>query len=230
MNFVITGTSKGLGKYLALSYLSEGHSVAGCSRSESTIEHPLYSHHQLDVSSENDVAKMIRKVVSDHKVIDALINNAGRASMNHILTTPSRTADELLRTNFLGTFLMTREVGKQMCRQKKGAIVNFSTVAVPLALEGEAVYASTKSAIETFTKITAKELGHFGVRVNAVGPTPVETDLIRAVPPQKIAEIIDQQAIKRMGEAGDVKNVIDFFISPASQFITGQVLYLGGVA
>jgi len=116
-----------------------------------------------------------------------------------------------------------------MMKQKLGSIVNYTTVAVPLDLEGEAVYAASKAAIESLTRISAKELGQFGIRVNAVGPTPVKTDLIRNVPENKLQELLNQQALRRFGEFDDVVNVIDFYNSEKSNFITGQTLYLGGV-
>jgi len=158
-----------------------------------------------------------------------LLNNAGIAAMNHILTTPYQNAHNIFNTNFFGTFLFSREVAKTMMKQKSGSIVNYTTVAVPLDLAGEAVYAASKAAIESFTRVSAKELGQFGVRVNAIGPTPVKTDLIRNVPENKLQELLDQQAIQRFGEFDDVVNVIDFFNSEKSNFITGQILYLGGV-
>ena len=116
-----------------------------------------------------------------------------------------------------------------MLKQKRGRIINFSTVAVPLNLEGELVYASSKSAIEKMTKILAKELSTYNITVNAVGPTPIKTDLTRTVPKQKLDELINMQAIKRFGEMDDVVNVIDFFIDERSDFITGQIVYLGGL-
>lgn len=102
-------------------------------------------------------------------------------------------------------------------------------MAVPLHLQGELVYAASKAAIEELTKILAGEVGESDVTVNAIGPTPIDTDLIKNVPADKIEKLIGRQSVKRLGTYEDVKNVIDFFISPGSSFITGQVLYLGGV-
>ena len=116
-----------------------------------------------------------------------------------------------------------------MRKRKSGRIVNLASVAVPLKLEGEAVYAASKAAVLTFTQVAAKELASFGITVNAVGPTPIQTDLIKAVPPEKIEKLISLQAIPRPGKLEDVSNVIDFFIQPESNFITGQVIFLGGV-
>lgn len=226
---IITGTRKGLGKALAEYFLAGGDLVFGCSRRSSSIEHPNYKHYSFDVSSEKDVINMIRDVYKKTKRIDVLINNAGVASMNHALLTPYSTLEKIFQTNFNGTFLMCREVSKIMIRQKFGRIVNYSTVAVPLNLEGELVYSSSKAAVEQLTKVLAAELGQSGVTVNAVGPTPISTDLIKNVPENKINELIEKQGIKRLGTIEDVLNVVNFFIAPESNFITGQIVYLGGV-
>ncbi|MCR9298793.1 SDR family oxidoreductase [Vibrio fluvialis] len=229
LNIVITGTRKGLGKALAEHYLAQGHVVFGCSRQAASIEHDRYVHFELDVCDEKSVVKMVRSLRKSHGKIDVLVNNAGIAAMNHFLTTPLASAEKVFSTNFVGTFLFSREVAKLMMKQKSGCIVNYSTVAVPLDLEGEAVYAASKAAVESLTRIIAKELAPYGIRVNAVGPTPIPTDLIKTVPKNKIEELVDSQAIKRLGSESDVINVIDFFISPKSDFITGQIMYLGGV-
>lgn len=227
--YIITGTRKGLGRQLAEYYLARGHYVAGCSRGETSIMHEKYRHYELDVADEKAVVGMVRAVRKSFGNIDVLLNNAGVAAMNHILTTPYGNARTVFDVNFFGTFLFSREVSKVMMKQKNGSIVNYTTVAVALDLAGEAVYAASKAAIESFTRVSAKELGQFGVRVNAIGPTPVRTDLIRNVPENKLQVLLDQQAIQRFGEFDDVVNVIDFFNSEKSDFITGQILYLGGV-
>jgi 3-oxoacyl-[acyl-carrier protein] reductase len=149
--------------------------------------------------------------------------------MNHFFLTPYSTSRKIFETNYFGTFLMCREVGKIMSKQKYGRIVNFSTVAVPLNLEGELVYASSKAAVEQLTKVLAAELGRYNITVNAIGPTPIQTDLIANVPEEKINELVCKQSIKRLGCFNDVVNVIEFFINEKSSFITGQVVYLGGI-
>ena len=116
-----------------------------------------------------------------------------------------------------------------MKKNNYGRIINFGTVAVPLKLEGEAVYAASKSAIMTFTQVIAKELASFGITCNAVCPTIVDTDLIKAVPKDKLQRILDMQPIKRYAVPADISNVIDFFIKRESDFITGQTIFLGGI-
>lgn len=226
---VITGTSKGIGEALSQYYLSKNCIVIGCSRKTSSFEHENYRHFELDVSDEKAVVSMIRSVKKEFEKIDVLINNAGMASMNHLLTTSVQSVEKLFNTNFLGTFLFLREASKVMMKQKSGRIVNFSTIATPLKLEGEAIYAASKAAIENLTQTASKELAPFNITVNAIGPTPIQTDLIKAVPKEKIEELLNKQTLKRFGTFEDIKNVIDFFIDEKSNFITGQIVYLGGV-
>lgn len=226
---IVTGTRKGLGKDISLYYLQQGHTVIGCSRGESSIEHKEYTHYSLDVSDEQKVVKMVREVYRKHNRIDVLINNAGIASMNHIALSPTPTANRIFQTNFFGSFIFLREVSKIMMKKKSGRIINFTTVATPLKLEGEMLYAASKAAVESLTKIASKEFGSSGITVNAVGPTPTPTDLIKNVPKEKMDSLLSLQAIKRFGDVNDIINVIDFFMDERSEFITGQIIYLGGI-
>jgi 3-oxoacyl-[acyl-carrier protein] reductase len=227
-SLIITGTRKGIGKFLAERFLAAGSYVAGCSRGAASIEHPAYSHYQLDVADEKAVVGMVRNVSRAHG-LDALINNAGLAAMNHLLLSSGSTGHKIFDCNFFGSFFFLREAAKVMQKAKTGRIINFTTVAVAFDLEGEALYASSKAAVETLTRVAARELAPFGITVNAVGPTPIKTDLIRQVPPDKIQNLLDRQAIRRFGELEDVANVVEFFLAPASNFVTGQIIYLGGV-
>jgi 3-oxoacyl-[acyl-carrier protein] reductase len=226
---VITGTRKGIGEALADYYLAAGWRVVGCSRGASSITHAHYQHFALDVSDEDAVVAMARKIKSSHGSVNALLNNAGIASMNHALLTPASTVNRILQTNVVGTFLFCREMAKLMRRTKNGRIINFTTVAHPLNLEGEAIYAASKAAVESLTRILARELAELQITVNAIGPTPIETDLIRGVPQAKMDALLARQAVRRMGEVRDVINAVDFYLREESDFITGQVLYLGGV-
>lgn len=227
---LITGTSRGIGKALAEHYLRQGISIAGCSRSAGTIQHENYRHFEANVANEDDVKQVLRQVRQELGPVEVLINNAGVASMNHILTTPLQTFRKIMEVNLQGTFLFTRECAKQMMRQKSGRIVNFTSVARPLNLEGEAAYASSKAAVESFTRVAAREFAPFGITVNAVGFPPTKTDLVVGVPEEKMQRLLSQQPLPRFAEMEDIINATDFLISEKSSFITGQTLYLGGVS
>ena len=226
---LITGTRKGIGNYLANYYAGKGYQVIGCSRDDfkGCIEN--YYHYKVDITSEQDVVKMIKDINKQYGRLDILVNNAGIASMNHFILMPSKKAFDILNTNIMGTFNVSREASKIMMRRHYGRIINFGSIAVPLKLEGEALYAASKNAIVSLTQVLAKELAHYNITCNVIGPTPIETDLIAGVPKEKINLLIENLAVKRMGCYEDITNVIDFFIKKESNYITGQVLYLGGV-
>jgi len=226
---VVTGARKGLGRALAEHLLAGGWAVAGISRGSSDLSDVNYAGFEADVADEAAMVRTFAAVAKRFGRIDALVNNAGVAAMNHALLTTADGARRVFETNTIGTFIASREAAKHMRRQRAGRIVNLSTVAVPLAVAGEAVYAASKAAVESLTRVLAREFAPLGVTCNAVGPTPVDTDLIRGVGREKIKALLAQQALQRMGEVRDVVNAVEFFLRPESDFVTGQVIYLGGV-
>lgn len=227
---LITGTRTGIGQYLARYYTEKGFRVIGCSRKPIDYTLPNYQHFCLDICDEPKVIQMFAEIGAKYARLDVLINNAGTAIMNHSLITSVANAREILNTNVAGTFLFCREAARLMKKKHYGRIVNFVSVATPLKLEGESIYAASKAAVINLTEIMAKELAEFGITLNALGPGPVKTDMTDAVPKEKIDSIVNNlQAIHRLSELRDIANVIDFFIKPESDFITGQTIFLGGV-
>lgn len=230
MRVLITGTSRGLGQALVRHLTGQGHTVIGCSRSPNEFRDERYQHLLADVTDERAVDSVFQQVRARYDGLDCLINNAGWGRMLPVALTPVATARKIMEANFISTFMFTRSALRLLRRSDAGRIVNVSSIAVPLRLEGEATYAAAKSAVETFTRATAREIGPWGITCNAVGPSPIRTRLIEGVPEAKLQALIDRQAIPGWAEPADVANVVDFFLRPESRMITGQVVYLGGYA
>ena len=229
-SILITGSRKGIGLFLAQKFLKRGWFVYGCSRTASDLKHEKYRHFEIDVCDEYQVLDMFKIIRRGKVPFYCVINNAGVASMNHILTTPKSTYKKLTDVNFIGTALCCREASKIMLRQKLGRIINFSTIASPLNLAGEAVYAASKAAVESFSRTLSDEVNKYNITVNIVGPSPAKTDLISGIPNKKLDNLIQKLNVKRFCNYDDIINVVDFFIDEKSSMITGQTIYLGGVS
>ncbi len=225
---LITGTSRGLGAALVEHYLSQGDTVVGCSRSDTSVAHDRYHHYRTDVTDAEQVNGMFSQLRKRFKHLDVVINNAGIASMNAFALTPAETVQRIFQTNVMGTVLLCQKAFGLLKKSDNPRIVNFSTIAVPLKLGGESIYAASKSAVEMLTGVIAKEYGGFGITCNAVGPSPIDTALIRNVASEKIDALLRQQSIRQQATPEDVINIIDFFLKPESRLVTGQVVYLGG--
>jgi len=222
---LITGTSQGLGLALVERLLADGWTVHGFARGPQTLVHANFSAHTVDITDEAAVRAAVASIAEGGR-IDLLINNAGAAALNAFLLTPGSVAENLMRVNYLGTFHCLQAVGKVMVRQRGGLVVNLTTVAVPLSLEGEAAYVASKAAVEALTKVTAKEFATQSVRVVAFGLGPVDTRLTRAVPKAMLAKIND--AIGRP-EGTTMKEAVDFILSriSAPDLKSGSVEYFG---
>lgn len=203
---IVTGTSRGLGRALAERLLAEGWTVHGFSREPDGWARPGFVAHAVDVGDPAAVRAAVAAVTADGATIDLLVNNAGIAAMNALLLTPPEVAAELMRVNYLGTFHCLQAAGKAMVRARRGRILNVTTVAVPLALEGEAAYVASKAAVEALTRVAARELGPHGVLVAAVGLGPVDTRLTRGVGAEPLARLnarIGRPAGTTVAEAAD---------------------------
>ena len=222
---LITGTSQGVGRALSERLLADGWVVHGFARGPQALTHEHFHAHAVDVTDEAAVRSEVAAVAASGR-IDVLINNAGSAALNAFLLTPGKVAENLMRVNYLGTFHCLQAVGKVMVRQRGGLVINLTTVAVPLSLEGEAAYVASKAAVEALTKVAAKELSTQGVRVIALGLGPVDTKLTRAVPKAALAKI--NGAIGRP-EGTTMAQAVEFIVARigAPDLKSGSVEYLG---
>jgi 3-oxoacyl-[acyl-carrier protein] reductase len=223
---LVTGASKGLGLALCEHLTATGRPVLGIARSAIEAE---FASAVCDVTNAQALRGLAQGLKSRSQPVSALINAAGVASMNLTLTTPPETVDTIIKTNLIGTIYCCQQFAPHMIRAKAGRIINFSTIAVSLALEGEAVYVASKAGVEAFTRTFAREVSAFGITVNCIAPGPIETDLIKGVPEDKLARVIDRQTIKRQFSPTDVCTLADMLLSDGAASLTGQVLHLGGV-
>lgn len=163
--------------------------------------------------------------------LDALVNNAGTSVMNHFMLMSDEANRSLFETNVVSLIACAREAAKLLMKSPYEApsILSFSTIAVPWALEGQLAYSASKAAAEQMTRVLSRELGRQGVRANALGLPPVRTALTRTVAKEKIDALIQRQAIARQCEIADLLGPVEFLLSPAARFVTGETLYLGGV-
>jgi 3-oxoacyl-[acyl-carrier protein] reductase len=228
-NALITGTSRGLGRALAEKLLNEGWNVWGFSRNTSLLKHPRFTEQLLDITDESSVQHAVNFLSQNSITLDLLVNNAGAASMNALLLTPAKTAEALMRLNYLGTFHCLQSVGKLMVRQRRGLIINITTVAVPLALAGEAAYVASKAAVDALTKVAAQELQPQGITVIGLGFGPLDTDLTKAVGKEKLA-LINQRIGRPAGTT--LNEAVDFIFEKLNSktLATGHLYYLGKIS
>ncbi|MDA2923375.1 SDR family oxidoreductase [Acidobacteria bacterium AH-259-L09] len=226
---LITGTRKGIGRYLAEYYVEKGLQVIGCSRLPVDFPWGNYRHFCLDISDESKVKKMFAEIRKTYRRLDVLINNAAvDLASNPVLLVPYRSALRTIEINFLGTFLMSREAAKIMMKNGYGRIINVSSMDVKHESKGKAIYTASKSAVLSLTRVMAKEVYSYGITCNVIAPSAIKSDLSDAIERDILRSILNRNAIPTMGKMEDVSNAIDWLLRPESNAITSQVIYLGG--
>lgn len=222
---IVTGASRGLGRSIAERLLQSGKKVLGLSRNK--IDLPFESL-ACDISDYNAVKEIARNFRMEKRNLDGLINAAGIASMNLAVTTPPSMTEKLIQTNLTGTIYCCQLLAPLMIRNKKGSIINFSSIAVALGLKGESVYAASKAGVEGFSRSFAREMSDFNITVNCIAPGPIKTDLLKGVTDEQINAIIARQVIPKRFNPEDISDVCEFLLDSQSSSLSGQVLNVGG--
>lgn len=223
---VVTGASRGLGEAICQRFIEKGERVIGLARSVNELEFEGISCDVGDYKSVKSAARQIRKI---GEPVDAVINAAGVASMNLAVTTDEATVQKVIQTNLVGTIYCCQLFAPLLLRQKSGSFINFSTIAVALALKGESVYAASKAGVEAFSRAFAREMADFNVKVNCIAPGPIRTDLLRGITDAQIEKITSQQVIPRQFEKSDVCDLVELLIDARASSLSGQVFHIGGV-
>jgi 3-oxoacyl-[acyl-carrier protein] reductase len=223
---IVTGASRGLGQAITERLVENGEVVLGLARNTDGMNIDAI---ECDVSDYASVKNASKEVKRMKKSVKAFVNAAGVASMNMAVTTDESTVQKLIQTNLVGTIHCCQLFAPIMLRQKQGSFINFSTIAVALALKGESVYAASKAGVESFSRTFAREMADFNVRVNCIAPGPIRTDLLRGITDMQIEKITSQQVIPKQFQKSDVCDLVELLLDEKAASLSGQVLNLGGV-
>jgi 3-oxoacyl-[acyl-carrier protein] reductase len=223
---VVTGASRGLGRAICERLVAGGREVWGLARK---VDGLPFRATACDVSDPGQVKAAVREIKGSGLKPEGLVNAAGIASMNLALMTPAGVARQIIETNLLGTIYCCQAVAPLMVRNRAGAIITFSTIAVALALKGESIYVASKAGIEGFTRAFARELADFEIQVNCIAPGPIDTSLLQGVSAEQIARIVERQTLPRQFTPAAVCDLVELLLDPRSASLSGQVLHVGGV-
>lgn len=239
-NAVITGARRGIGRATVEAFAEFGANVWACARKEDAafeadmagmakrygvwIE-PIY----FDMTDEAQMKQALKQIQGEKSPVDILVNNAGAVaqSTSFSMTSISK-MKEIFDLNFFSQMLLTQYVVRMMLRQHSGSIVNLISIA---ALDGEPAqleYVGSKAAIAGATKKLARELGELGIRVNAVAPGIIDTDMGNQVQPELKDHVLGKTVMKRLGTPREIANVIAFFASDLASYVTGQIIRVDG--
>lgn len=231
---LITGAARGIGREIAKKFYNAGYDVAiNYNKSEkdaTELANELKGSILIkgDVSIESDAAQMVNKTVEAFGKIDVLVNNAGISRFNLVTDISLDEWNDVFNTNVTGTFLMCKYALKEMIHRKSGSIINISSIWGVSGSSCESCYSASKGAVIAFTKALAKELGLSGIRVNAIAPGFIETDMNKSVSQEAAEAFFAETPLGRAGKPQEVAAAALFLASEEASFITGQILGVDG--
>jgi 3-oxoacyl-[acyl-carrier protein] reductase len=226
---LVTGSSRGIGRFIVDHFLSHGATVIGFARGSATLEHPQYQHYQVDVGDPASVQAAFGQLSKTVKGVHIVVNNAAVLTSQYAMIMPPAAAQAMVNVNLLGPFMVSREAAKLMRKQKWGRIINIGSMAASLEPIGDSLYAATKAGVSTIANVLAKELGPLNVTCNTLAVTAIDSDMLAQLPRDKIEAIIKGLPVPRFAQPDDILNLIDFFASERSSYVTAQTIFLGGV-
>lgn len=235
---LVTGASRGIGKAIALlAAENHAHVIVNYNKNEKSAAELVDTIHEkglstsmikADVSSEDEVKDMFSSIKEKHSKLDVLVNNAGIMRNSLLALTGTELFDHTIDVNLKGTFLCTRYASNMMRKQKSGRIINISSIVGLQGSEGQTVYSASKAAVIGFTRSAAKELGRYGIMVNAVAPGLIETDLIKDMKPDIRDKMLSSISLGRIGKPEDVAKVVLFLSSDLASYVNGSVIVVDG--
>ena len=230
---IVSGGSKGLGAAIVERLLQRGNRVATFSRKptpfiEQLDGQPDFFYQPVDASDSAALRTFVETVHQQWGSIDGLVNNAGIAYDGVLALTNEDQIEKMLQVNLQAAIVLAKECARRMLLGGAGRIVNISSIIAQRGFSGLSVYAATKAGLIGFTRSLARELGPRNIRVNAVAPGYIETDMSESLSPEQRNQIVRRTPLGRLGTADDVVPAIEFLLSPDSDYITGQVLTVDG--
>ena len=235
---IITGASRGIGKGIAIIFAEHGANVAFTYSSSieaaKSLEKELHSHgtivkgYQSNAANFDDSQKLAEEVLNDFGNIDILINNAGITKDNLLMRMVEDDFDKVIEVNLKSVFNMTKAVQRTMLKQRKGSIINMSSVVGVKGNAGQTNYAASKAGIIGFSKSVALELGSRNIRCNVIAPGFIETEMTAKLDKEIVSEWRSGIPLKRGGSPKDIANACVFLASDLSSYITGQTLNVDG--
>ena len=234
---LITGGAQGIGKTISEELVQNGaHVVLGdvnLEGAQATAEAinnngGSASAVKIDVSNPAEVKQVFDSILKDKKPIDIMINNAGITRDGLMIRMKEADWDRVLNINLKGTFLCSQQAAKQMMKQKSGAIVNIASIVGVMGNLGQANYSASKAGVIGLTKTLAREVASRGIRVNAVAPGFIDTEMTQVLDESVRQKLIEQIPLAKLGLPEDVARCVAFLVSDRSSYITGQVINVNG--
>lgn len=234
---IITGAVGGIGRATALKFAKNGYNIGLVwhSKSPESLENEIRAcgvdvyNVRMNISDEKDVVRGFEEFISHFDYIDCLVCAAGVADPERLLIDRTeRDISRIIDLNLKGLIYCNREMSKYFINKKHGNIVNISSILGKVGCTGEVVYSASKAGIIGFTKALSKEVGGYGVRVNAVAPGMIKTDMTAGFSQQECEVLKASTSLKRLGEPEDVADVIYFLASNEARFITGECVEVSG--
>jgi 3-oxoacyl-[acyl-carrier protein] reductase len=233
---IVTGSSRGIGAGIAAQLAAQGARVAVTYSSHADAAQKVLSGLEgeghillkLDVTSGESVEKAFDEALKAFDGIDALVNNAGITRDQLLMRMKEEDFDAVIATNLRGAFLCSKAVMRPMLKARSGSIVNVSSVIGQMGNAGQTNYSASKAGLEGFTRSVAQEVASRGVRVNAIAPGFITTDMTDALDEKQREAIQARIPLQRLGTVDDIAQAVAFFISDMSLYITGQVLQVNG--